>query len=99
MKKSPLSFNPIIVFVLLFIAVWCQVTAQTPTFEWARQIGRNNIAGGNYVTTDHRGNVYVCGSFLDTVDMDPGPGTYTLSAAPGKNNTFVLKLDSNGAFL
>lgn len=44
------------------------------------------------------GNVFVTGSFLGTVDSDPGPGTYALKASYQENG-FVLKLTSGGGFV
>jgi hypothetical protein len=34
---------------------------------------------------------------MDTVDFDPGPGTYNL-ASTGNYDIFIAKLDSNGKF-
>jgi hypothetical protein len=42
--------------------------------------------------------MYVTGRFSQTVDFDPGVGTFNLSG-PGYFDNFVQKLDSNGDFL
>ncbi len=54
---------------------------------------------GEAVEIDASGNVYASGTFQlpGYVDFDPGPGTYTMSAANG--GTYVLKLNSSGNFL
>jgi hypothetical protein len=44
------------------------------------------------------GNVYCTGEFYNTIDFDPGGSTYNLSSN-GRNDIFVLKLDSDGNFL
>ena len=46
---------------------------------------------------DSQGNVYTVGSFSGTVDFDPGPGMFHLTAA-GTSDLFVSKLASNGNF-
>ncbi|MFK7786773.1 MAG: T9SS type A sorting domain-containing protein [Crocinitomicaceae bacterium] len=73
-------------------------------FLWAKSMGSINLDGANTVSTDSNGNVYVSGVFEETVDFDPGVGTFFLtSAASGAPanalNAFVVKLDSSGNFL
>ncbi len=52
------------------------------------------------ITTDAQGNIYITGSFTDSVDFDPGPGTYYLTTPMGnKPDAFIQKLDANGNFL
>src|SRR5262249_1203879 len=41
------------------------------------------------------GAVYTTGAFWDTVDFDPGPGTFSLTSA-GAADGFVVKLDGGG---
>ena len=62
---------------------------------WVKAMGGNSYDFGNSISTDISGNVYVTGSFYNTVDFDPGPGTHTL-ISNGVNDIFVQKLDSNG---
>lgn len=63
---------------------------------WSKTItgAQNEIKS---LAVDEAGNPLVTGYFFNTVDFDPGPSTYTLSA--NNNNAFVLKLDSSGNFL
>jgi hypothetical protein len=52
------------------------------------------------ICMDPTGDILVVGQFKDTVDFDPGPGTYSLVSSPsGKHNIFILKLNSNGNFV
>ena len=46
---------------------------------------------------DNNGNLYTTGYFRNTVDFDPGPGTYNLSTSGF--NVFVSKLNANGDFV
>lgn len=67
---------------------------------WAKQVGgiQGDYSFANAV--DGTGNVYLTGSFAGTVDFDPGPGVFNLTA-PGVfiDDIFILKLDPDGNFL
>ena len=67
-------------------------------FVWARVIGGNEGDYGKGIATDNSGNVYITGSFFETVDFDPGSGTFTWISA-GDADIFISKLDSNGNFV
>lgn len=71
--------------------------------------GNGDLAAGGILTgtglavpraiaLDGAGNVFVSGIFSWTVDFDPGPGVFNLSAPWNSGAMFVLKLDSSGAF-
>ena len=70
-------------------------------FLWARQFKGTSVHGGKglSIKLDNLDNVYVTGNFSSTVDFDPGPGTYNLTAISNDWETFVVKLDSAGNFL
>ena len=60
---------------------------------WGKSgVGRFGIA------LDGAGAVYTTESFAGTFDADPGPGTFTLTAAGDRGN-FVSKLNSAGSFV
>ena len=61
-------------------------------------LGGTGIDSGYSITVDGSGNVYTTGSFQDSVDFDPGVGTYNLSSN-GSNDIFVQKMDESGNFL
>lgn len=68
-------------------------------FVWAKNLYGQNGEYGTCVAIDALGHVYIAGTYLGTVDFDPGPGVSTLSStANGGTATFVLKLDSSGNF-
>jgi hypothetical protein len=59
-------------------------------FVWAKQLGNSS---GISLSVNGKGDVFVLGSFPDTVDFDPGPGIFNL-AATGYYDSFICKLDS-----
>jgi hypothetical protein len=68
------------------------------SFIWAKSVGGTNGDYGNWIINDDSNNVYICGSFQNTVDFDPGPGVTNLTSA-GNQDIFVMKLDSMGNFV
>lgn len=59
-------------------------------------------SGANTMTDlvlDAAGNMYIAGSYAQTVDFDPGPATYNLSSINTTNDAFVLKLSNTGSFI
>lgn len=66
---------------------------------WAKQIGGSATGTGIYgIDVDAANNIYATGSFIGTVDLDPGPGTFTFTSGMA-GDIFVLKLDGAGNFL
>jgi gliding motility-associated-like protein len=65
-------------------------------FIWARQLGGNQQVCYS-VTVDNAGGIYTTGYFGNTLDFDPGPGTFNLTATG--YDIFVLKLDESGKFI
>ncbi len=61
-------------------------------FLWSIKFGAgiNDIGYASLTATG--GSVYASGFFGQTVDFDPGPGTWNLTAA-GANDVFVIKLN------
>jgi hypothetical protein len=83
----------------LFASFWLisNLNAQTPTLEWAKNMGGIGYDEAYSISTDTIGNVYDTGTFEGTVDFDPGAGTKNItSTAP--TDIFILKLDANGNF-
>jgi hypothetical protein len=62
-------------------------------FVWAKAIGGPSSAGASDISVDASGNIYTTGAFTDTVDFDPGPGTFYLASAGGYGDIFVLFLN------
>ena len=70
----------------------------TGNFIWVKQL-KNKI--GNVITKcvlDSENNILAVGTFNDSIDFDPGSGTYILSPGEGEAG-FIWKLDSEGNFV
>jgi len=67
-------------------------------FIWAKSMGGVSFDYGYSITTDASDNVYVAGSFQDTVDFDPSVNTFNLTSN-GNADVFIQKLDANGNFV
>jgi gliding motility-associated-like protein len=67
-------------------------------FVWAKQLkGQTPDAAvaGSSIVLDASGNIYTAGVFTDSVDFDPGPGTFYLNSPDG----YLSKLDAAGNFI
>ena len=66
-------------------------------FRWAKSIGGPNADGAVSNALDSLGNVYVCGRFYETADLDPGPDTFNVTGEGSE--IYLEKLDSEGNFV
>ena len=65
---------------------------------WAKGIGGSSTDIGYSVAFDNDQNIYTTGHFKNSVDFDPGAGTFNLSTN-SYEEIFILKLDSLGNFI
>ncbi len=65
---------------------------------WAKGIGGTSNDAGFTLKLNDSGHVYVGGYFYGTPDFDPGTGTFTMTSA-GLEDSYILKLDTSGAFV
>ena len=82
----------------MFIVSPMLFQAQSPTLDWAVNVGGIDDDNGNSVASDVNGNVYTTGNFQGTVDFDPGPAVVNLSSK-GATDYYVMKQDPNGNLL
>jgi len=81
--------------LLFFIAK--SAVAQQANFEWARSLSNSINKSARTIFTDATGNVYTIGQFSGTIDFDPGPATFNLTAQG--TAVYIIKLDSSGNFI
>jgi len=68
---------------------------------WAKSYGAAGTRighAGMAITTDNSGHVYATGSFMETVDFNPG-GTSANLTSNGAQDIFLLKLKDNGDYV
>jgi hypothetical protein len=79
-----------------------------PTFGWVVQIGGNDNSQGTAIRIDDNHNVFSYGNFRSTVDFDPGPAVFDLTAAPDivsqgsyeyVSSLYMQELDTAGKFI
>ncbi len=63
-------------------------------FIWAKQLRSKNICEPWAMVTDNLSNVFVTGTYVDSLDLDPGIGNFYVNSS----GAFFLKLDQNGNF-
>lgn len=66
---------------------------------WANRFGNGWLCSIRSIDLDEEGNIYVTGMFADSLDLDPGPGTYMLTDPGDHMDIFLCKLDADGNFL
>lgn len=66
-------------------------------FVWAKSYSGISEETGSEVVLDDAGNLYAYGNFAGTVDFDPGPGVFNMTAT--QTAGFVTKLDTAGNFV
>ena len=62
---------------------------------WANQIGGGNVYIVTAISASLKGNIYLFGTFFDTVDFDPGPAVTQLYSSL-RDNFFVAKYNTSG---
>lgn len=78
--------------------IFIQKMDPSGNFLWANGIGGTGYDNPSAITFDASNNVYITGTFSNTVDFDPGVGTTNLTSAGG-GDIFILKLDASGNFI
>lgn len=67
----------------------------SPTYSVSNAIWER----GDAIALDDSSNIYVTGTFADTVDFDLGPGIQEVVVPQGEKGAFVLKLDADANFI
>lgn len=75
------------------------LNAQSPSFVWDARWGNALYDPPANLAIDSSGHLYTTGSFLGTVDFNPGPDTMSLTSASGAEDTYLIKFGADGAFL
>ncbi|HYD22520.1 MAG TPA: hypothetical protein VEB40_13655, partial [Flavipsychrobacter sp.] len=84
-----------ILYVFIAILFSSQLYAQAPSLIWANSFSSGGVDEGRSIAVDADGYVYTVGNFNDTVDFDPGAGTYDLLSTD-LNDIYIVKLSPSG---
>lgn len=68
-------------------------------YVFAKQIGSTQDDIPTAITIDAAGNICITGSFIGTVDFDPGSGTANLTTPNNSPDIFFAKYDASGNYL
>ncbi|MEQ8416539.1 MAG: Ig-like domain-containing protein, partial [Imperialibacter sp.] len=69
-------------------------------YVWAKRWGSNLESEHIGLAVDGSGNVYTGGSFRNTIDLDPGAGTASVTTGLSNiTHTFLVKLDASGNYV
>lgn len=76
-----------------------QVNIYAQNLEWAQRIGGSDIDGGFNILRGNSGNLYISGSFRQTVDFNTGTDIYELSTGGISSDIFYAKYSPEGSFI
>ncbi|MBL7963539.1 MAG: hypothetical protein JNM31_06810 [Flavobacteriales bacterium] len=101
---APVSCDPhkIIKALALFICLGLAMAMRAQTPLWAVSMGGSLQDFATSVAVDGAGNVLVAGvfnTFNNSIDLDPGPGIFSVAAVNNSQDVFLVKLDPMGNFL
>ena len=65
-----------------FNDIFIQKLDSAGNLKWVKQIGGTGYEYAEALTLDDQGNIYISGSFEDSLDFDPGPNTLTFYLIP-----------------
>ncbi|MCS6808848.1 MAG: FG-GAP-like repeat-containing protein, partial [Bacteroidota bacterium] len=89
--------------LLMLPGLWGEIYAQAPAWSNPLTVGGGGINDDlvHHVVLDEANNaVYVCGSFVGTVDFDPSAGTANLTSNAGSRDMYIAKYNAaTGAYL
>lgn len=78
--------------------IFIEKLSSTGAFLWVKTIGGTGLDSPSYIHLDSLGNIFITGSFQNTVDFNPGASTANLTSA-GSGDIFLLKLDNSGNYI
>lgn len=67
------------------------------TFIWGKTYGGTDYDYANSIATDASGNVYICGTFTGTTDLNPSSSAASFTSN-GSYDVYILKLNSSGTY-
>lgn len=81
--------------ILLVTLLQLSITSFGQNFIWSKNIGSTGNDGGNAIQVTQDGDIYSCGFFYDSIDIDPGDGVTQVTSA-GSADMYIMKQNTNG---
>ncbi len=78
--------------------IFIAVVKPNSTLDWCRSIGSKESDLSNAIVTDDYDNIYTCGFYYDSIDMDPST-KIDLQVSTGKSDGFIHKLNASGQYV
>jgi hypothetical protein len=88
----------LILLTIVLIVITSIGQASQGSYVKTKRMGGSEVDIGEDITTDPSGNIYVTGSFEDTVNFGADFGTVDIKTAIGLNDTFVTRVNANGTY-
>lgn len=85
--------------LLIMLSISAFLTAQTPGFEWAGQMGGELDIQSRQIAVDLDGNQIITGNFMGTADFNPSPDATFNLVSNGLYDCFIQKLGPSGNLL
>jgi hypothetical protein len=83
--------------LLLFVSLQLTNVVRGQFLQWAHSVSGVQAEQAFATAVDQQGAVYSVGSFVLTVDFDPGPGASNVTSN-GSSDAFVQKLNGDGSY-
>ncbi|MBK7455505.1 MAG: hypothetical protein IPJ46_17800 [Anaerolineales bacterium] len=95
---AELSANPDVIFAKPDYITYPVASPQYASGDlvWAKGLGGVSSELGKSIAIESNGNIYIFGTFVGSVDFDPGPGEANLTSNGG-TDIFIIKLDNAGS--
>lgn len=84
--------------LITFLVLLAPKSFVAQELAWAKSMGGSGFDRGESIAIDAQNNVYTLGYFTETVDFDPGSGTFEVTAQ-GEADIFITKFDASGNFV
>jgi hypothetical protein len=99
-RRKSCRYRDFVLFIGLaaFLLFYGRVAHAKAVYSFTKTMGGTSNDSGQSVAVDSSGNVYITGSFRETVVFDPETGTHSITSK-GEEDIFLTKFDPDGNYL
>jgi hypothetical protein len=87
-------FKQIILISFINVSLWNN-NFISQEYKWCNSIGSYSVEHANAVVCDLNNNIYITGSYRNTIDIDPGTAS-SIITSNGESDIYIQKFNSNG---